>query len=74
MATCKRCGMEVGADVCHIFWGGEERRAIVEKALEQYFGHPAKVTLCGSPCQEEELEEWQASFTLDEEGRLVRIR
>ena len=73
MATCKRCGMEVGPNVCHLFWGGEERRVLVEKDLEQYFDHPVKVTLCGSPLSEEELEERQASFTLDEEGRLVRI-
>lgn len=73
MAICKRCGVEVEPNVCHIFWGGEERRLKVEKALEQYFGHPVQVTLCGEPLSEEELEERRASYTLDKEGRLVRV-
>lgn len=72
MAICKRCGVEAEPNVCHIFWGGEERRLKVEKALELYFGHgQRKVTLCGSPLSEKELEEWRASYTLNKEGKLV---
>lgn len=67
MSECRRCGQDVPANTLHIFWGGEERRAKLEKLI----GRP--VTLCANPLSEAELQELKTPYTSDGQGKLVPL-
>ena len=67
MARCSRCGAPVCQDVAHIFRGGEERSAVLEKSLG------ARVTLCGQPLTPAEEKAMDTSYTINERGEMIPV-